>query len=239
MRIWAFVPARGGSKSIRMKNLVPLGGRPLIDYVLLAASAWQGCERIVCSTDHSEIAERCRALAIETDERPEALAGDEVAVADVARDFVTRSCRTDEAQPDWLLLLQPTSPFVLPQHLEELAAAVRSDPHANSAQNIVSVPHNHHAWNQRVVSDGEVSFAYAQERARAYNKQLKPRHYIFGNLVAVRTRALLAGGDFFATPSRGVEIERPYDFDVDGPEDLKQAEALLSAGCVHLPHLAK
>jgi CMP-N,N'-diacetyllegionaminic acid synthase len=239
MRLWALVPARGGSKSIKLKNLVPLGGRPLLDYVVLAALAWGGCERIVCSTDHAEIARRCRELGIETDPRPGHLAGDGAAVADVARDFVTRSCQTSEARPDWLILLQPTSPFVLPQHLEDLAAAIRAHPRANSAQNIVTVPHNHHAWNQRVVAEGEVTFAYAEERARAFNKQLKPRHYIFGNLVAVRARALLAGGDFFATPSRGVEIERPYDFDIDGPEDLKQAEALLRARCVHLHHLAE
>jgi CMP-N,N'-diacetyllegionaminic acid synthase len=239
MRLWALIPARGGSKSIPLKNLVALGGRPLIDYVILAAQAWGGCERIVCSTDHARIAERCRSLGIEIDRRPEHLTGDQAAVADVARDFVLRACATDAKRPTWVLLLQPTSPFVLPQHLTELASSMQSAPHANSAQNIVSVPHNHHAWNQRLFEKGEVSFAYVAERMRAFNKQLKPRHYVFGNLVAVRTTALLAGGDFFAPPSVGVEIERPYDFDVDGAEDLEQAEGLLAAGCVRLPHLSE
>lgn len=238
MRIWGLVPARGGSKSIRLKNLALLGGRPLLDYVILAAQASGACERIVCSTDHPDIVERCRALGIEVDRRPDELAGDEAAVADVAREFVLRWC-AQAARPDWLLLLQPTSPFVLPEHVSALAERIRSDAEANSAQNVVPVPHNHHAWNQRRFEDGEVSFAYAAERARAFNKQLKPRHYVFGNLVAVRTEALLAGKDFFAVPSAGVEITRPYDFDVDGPEDLVQAQALLSAGCVRLPHLAK
>ena len=239
MRLWGLIPARGGSKSIPLKNLADLGGRPLIDYVILAARAWGQCERLVCSTDHDGIAARCETLGVEVDMRPGDLGGDDVRVADVARELVTRRCAGPADGPDWIVLLQPTSPFVRVEHLEALSNSIASAPHAASAQNVVPVPHNHHAWNQRLLRDGEVSFVHAAERSGAFSKQRKPPHYVFGNLVAVRTRALLDGGDFFASPSAGVVIERPYDFDVDGPEDLVQAQALLAAGCVELPHLTK
>jgi hypothetical protein len=80
---------------------------------------------------------------------------------------------------------------------------------------------------------------YAAERRRGYNKQSKPPHYLFGNLVAARTRALLAGDGFFAEPSAAVEIRRPYDFDLDTHADIGLAEAILTAGLVRLPHLER
>jgi CMP-N,N'-diacetyllegionaminic acid synthase len=238
MRIWGLVPARGGSKSIPLKNLAVLGGRPLIDYVVLAAKAWGGCERLICSTDAEPIAKRMADSGVEVDVRPEPLARDETAVADVARDFIARRASVGRG-PDWLLLLQPTSPFVLPRHLDALVASMRASKDASSAQTVVTVPHNHHAWNQRVMDGARVRFALPELRARAHNKQLKPRHYVFGNLVAVKVSALMAGGDFFCEPSLGVEIERPYDLDVDDRSDLAIAEALLSWRLVRLDHLSQ
>ena len=236
MRFWALVPARGGSKSVPLKNLHALDGRPLLDYGVLAARAWGGFERIVCSTDHAAIATRSRELGIEVDARPPSLAGDAVAVAAVARDFLVRA---GASAPDWLFLIQPTSPFLLPAHLELLAARIRGDADARSAQTIAPVPHNHHAWNQRLLENGHARFANEAERRQGYNKQSKPERFVFGNLVAAQARALIAGGDFFSPPSLAVLIERPYDMDVDSAEDFRLADALLAQRCVALAHLSE
>jgi CMP-N,N'-diacetyllegionaminic acid synthase len=228
-----FVPARGGSKSILKKNLAPLGGRPLLDYGILAAKATGLLSRIVCSTDDAGIAARARELGIETDARPASLCEDDTPVAAVIREFLGRL----PEQPDIIVLIQPTSPFLLPEHIAAVVVQFQEKPQIQSAQTIVACPHNAHAWNQRVVTDGIVELGDKAERERAYNKQGKPKHFLFGNLVAARAEALRQGGSFFAEPSGAVEIARPYDLDVDGPDDLALAEALLTAGRVSLPFL--
>ncbi|MCB2102837.1 MAG: NTP transferase domain-containing protein [Rhodobacterales bacterium] len=233
---WALVPARGGSKSIRLKNLVPLAGRPLLDYGIRAVQAAGCCARIICSTDHPDIAARALHLGAEVDPRPEALATDDANVNDVARDLLARLGATAPL-PEWIVLIQPTSPFLLPGQVTDLLAAAAADPEARSGQTIAKVPHNHHAWNQRDFAGGRTAFHYAAERARGYNKQLKPALHVFGNLVITRASALLAGDDFFAQPSVGRLIARPYDMDVDGPEDVVLAEALIAAGAVDLSFL--
>ena len=228
---WAMVPARGGSKSIPKKNLASLGGRAMLDYGVRAAQA-SGCfERIFCSTDDKEIASRAEAMGIGVDWRPEHLASDEAAVADVAREFLARQAK----MPDILALIQPTSPFLLPEHVSELMARMDADPEADSGQTVCPVIHNFHAWNQRIVEDGRVRFKFAEERRVAFNKQRKPKLYTFGNLVAARPRALLAGADFFAEPSVAVEIAWPYNLDVDTLSDLRLAELLLQGGIAHFP----
>lgn len=230
--VWAMVPARGGSKSIPKKNLALLGGRPMLDYGVIAGQLSGSLDRIVCSTDDAEIAAQAKALGIEVDIRPEHLATDEAAVADVARDFVQR-----QGSPDILVLIQPTSPFLLPVHVTSLVESMLAREDVNSGQTVCPTPHNFHAWNQRLVEDNIVRFMFADERRSAYNKQKKPKLYSFGNLVAVKPRALMAGMDFFAEPSIGVTIDWPYNLDVDSLNDLRLAEAMLGGGLVTLSHL--
>jgi hypothetical protein len=87
------------------------------------------------------------------------------------------------------------------------------------------------------VDHGWVGFRFPDERRRAYNKQTKPTHYLFGNVVAFRTVAAVEQGIVFADPSLAMEIPTFYGFDCDGPEDFLLGEAMLKAGVVRLPHL--
>ncbi|GKT37469.1 acylneuraminate cytidylyltransferase family protein, partial [Aduncisulcus paluster] len=84
---------------------------------------------------------------------------------------------------NWLALLQPTSPFLLPAQIDACSEALRDNPEANSAQTVAEIPHNYHAFNQRVIKDGAVDFNFTEERKFCYNKQSKPHFYSFGNLV--------------------------------------------------------
>ena len=212
-----------------------LGGRCLLDYGVLATQVSKSCSRIICSTDDRSIGERATALGIEVDWRPKALATDEAAVADVVREFLTRQ----QAQPDILVLVQPTSPFLLPEHVTGLLDLFINTSDCRSAQTVAPIPHNYHTWNQRLYESGTVRFLYAKERQLAYNKQLKPKVYSFGNLVAIRPDALIDGMGFFAEPSLGYPIAWPYNLDVDGPDDLRLAEALIQTGMVRFDHLKK
>jgi CMP-N,N'-diacetyllegionaminic acid synthase len=231
--ILAFIPARGGSKSIPLKNLVRVGGRSLLEYAVRAANACPLISHIVCSTDHEEIASHAENLGVAVDRRLATLSGDEINVLDVLKEYLTRT----KIIPEIVVLFQPTSPFLRPADVERVVEVLRNHATAITAQTVTLVPHNYHAWNQRIFENGMVKFASKQERLGAFNKQLKPKLYKFGNVVAVRATAVPVMAEFFEEPSVGVEVETPYDLDVDGPEDVEMAEALLSSGLVHLPHL--
>jgi CMP-N-acetylneuraminic acid synthetase len=228
---WALIPARGGSKSIPRKNLALIQGRPMLDFGINAARASGAFDRIICSTDDAQIAERAASFGIEVHRRPAQLATDTASVTDVAIDLLKTA---GAPAPELLALVQPTSPFVLGTQIRRLCEAVAADPSARSGQTVHKVPHNYHAWNQRIVRDGYVEFKHPEERKIAYSKQRKPELHAFGNLIVVRCAALLGGEGFFATPSVAIEVPWPYYLDVDGPEDLKVAELMLAAGLVDL-----
>lgn len=232
--IWGLNPARGGSKSIPMKNLTPFVGRPLIDFQILAARSAGIFGRLICSTDHQAIAARCETLGVEVHPRPGHLGADETPIVDVIADLLEDIDEREGAVPECIALLQPTSPFLLPDHIRWTVNALLADGAAGSAQTVVPCPHNHHALNQRVIEDGTVNFRFPEERAIAHNKQSKPKHYLFGNLLVFRSQAAMAQQSLFATPSIPIEIPFPQGFDLDAPDDVKLGQALLAAGLAEL-----
>lgn len=236
MRCWGLVPARGGSKSIVRKNLVPVAGYPLLDYGIRAAQASGRLDRIFCSTDDAEIAARARLLGVEIADRPVDLATDDAKVDRVAQAFLEAVPPGD--RPDILVLVQPTSPFLLPSHVGDLIDAMAERPNAASAHNVTAVTHNLHAWNQRVLDEsGQVTFLFAEQRKNARNKQEKPALFAFGNLIAARTSALLRGNGFYAAPVTATQVPSPYNFDLDTAADISLAETLLASGLIVLPHM--
>lgn len=228
------VPARGGSKSIPLKNLAPIAGVPMLRYVVNAALKASTLSGIYGSTDHPAIADECRSAGIEVIDRPEALGQDDTPVTQVMLHVLDTLARQNGRMPGMVALLQPTSPFLLPAHIDDCVAALRAHPEADSAQTITAVYHNAHAFNQRVVVDGKVQFRFLEERRAAYNKQRKPKHYTFGNLVITRSRALLEGQDCFGNVSVPLEIPRAYALDVDTAEDLGYATYLVSGRHIEL-----
>jgi len=230
----AIVPARGGSKSIPRKNLAILGGQPLITFVLKAALKCPEINRTICSTEDSQIAELCFSYGSEVSDRPVSLATDDAKVSDVLEELIAEWRREEAPVPEILVLMQPTSPFVTQEHLSDCISLLRSDSELNSVQTVSQIPHNQHAFNQRTVAGGRVSFRFPEERRVGYNKQTKPTLFQFGNVVAVRARALEQGGDVFSEPSGSIEIDRQYAFDLDGPEDLAWGEYCLRSKLVTL-----
>ena len=64
MKVTAIIPARGGSKGLKNKNIRPLAGKPLIYYAISAAKKSKLVNKIIVSTDDLEIksvAEKCGA----------------------------------------------------------------------------------------------------------------------------------------------------------------------------------
>ena len=77
MKILSVIPARGGSKGIRLKNLVRLDGKPLLHYTVKASLESKLVNRTVVSTDNKKIAEQAKKLGAEVIIRPKRLSTDE------------------------------------------------------------------------------------------------------------------------------------------------------------------
>ena len=117
--------------------------------------------------------------------------------------------------------------FIMPNIIDYCIDRLDEHPSAQSIQTISTPPHNHHAYNQRVMDDeGFVSFRLKKEREACFNKQLKPKLYVFGNLVITRTDAIFEHDTMFVEPSLGVFVDKFSAIDVDTQYDLDMLNCL-------------
>ena len=117
MEILAVIPARGSSKGLERKNLAPLGGRPLLAYTADCVLGAVHSLRAVLSTEDDEIASLGRRLGLEVPfRRPVELAGDASTSLEVLQHALAGLHADEGYAPEWVVLLQPTSPLRTAAH---------------------------------------------------------------------------------------------------------------------------
>lgn len=116
--MFAYIPARGGSKRIPRKNIRELGGKPVILHVIEALSGVSGLRGIGVSTDDLEIQNivECHGFAKTLELRPPNLAGDLSTFRDLIAEDVPRFARHFDSR-DFLFVL-PTAALVRTEHYE-------------------------------------------------------------------------------------------------------------------------
>jgi CMP-N,N'-diacetyllegionaminic acid synthase len=223
----ALIPARGGSKSIPRKNLRPLAGRPLVHHVIAAAQSSGVVDRICVSTDDPEIAAAAAAAGAEVPfMRPPELADDTTPGPAVVEHALTWLREQERFEPEWVLLLQPTEPFVRPEQIRA-ALELAVERGADSAVTTVEVPRNHHPFHVRVLDDdGLLHFDRPADHAAHPTRQSDPPRYAFGNLYWFRPQAFLAERTLEAGRCVGLPVEALTALDLNTEEDWALAELI-------------
>jgi CMP-N,N'-diacetyllegionaminic acid synthase len=106
----AIIPARGGSKGVKGKNLKLLAGKPLIQHSIEAAQSSELVDDVVVSTDNDAIAATAEKLGAEVVRRPPELAADNSLVID-AIEYTVAFLAEHGRRYDFVTLLEPTSPL--------------------------------------------------------------------------------------------------------------------------------
>lgn len=218
MDVVALIPARGGSKGIPRKNLVPLGGRPLLAWTIDAALESRAVTRTVVSTEDDEIAVAARELGAEVLSRPPGLAADDTPMQPVIAHAL------DELEgSDVLVLLQPTSPLRRAQHVDE-AVELLLGTGADSVVSVVEVPHRYRPGSLMAL-DGDRLVRPADDHAGT--RQEKPLVYARNGPAVLALRPGRIGTDLYGGDCRPYVMGARESLDVDEPFDLELAELLL------------
>lgn len=225
MQALGVVPARGGSKGIPRKNLVMVGGRPLLAYTAAAARASR-LARVVLSTDDETIADAGRALGLEVPfMRPAALAADDAPMIPVLRHAVTEMAARGFAA-DVVVLLQPTSPLRRAEHIDG-ALDLLEQTGADTVVSVVEVPHQFSPASVMRLADGRLR--PLAEGPVVTRRQDKPRVYARNGPAVLATRvAMLERESLYDGDCRPLVMGAEDSLDVDGPWDLELLEFILS-----------
>lgn len=138
----AFITARGGSKGLPRKNVLPMNGVPLVAHSIAAAKECPLIRNCWVSTEDEEISLVSKSHGAEVISRPPELSGDTAMSSDVVLHMI-EYLETIKILPDYFVLLQPTSPLRTHIHVKEcIEGFLNSD--YKSAVSVTEIEHHPH-----------------------------------------------------------------------------------------------
>ncbi len=227
--VLAIIPARGGSRGIVGKNLVPLCGKALIQYTIDAAKASNTVSRLILSSDSDQIIDYCREHGVDSPfKRPVGLAEDDTPMISVV-DHVLDNLKTAEGYvPDIVVILQPTSPLRTSQHIDD-AVRLLENSGADSVVSVCRVPHQYNPVSVMKIVEGRLLPFLEGEGTSKLRRHDKPMVYARNGaaVYAVRRETIVKYNNLFGKDSRALLMKDEESIDIDSVSDLKVAEVFL------------
>lgn len=215
----AIIPARGGSKGLKGKNIYPVAGRPLLAWTVLQAVQSERIDRVFVSTDDAEIAEVAAAYGAGVIERPQELSGDG-ASSESALLHAVDLLEQELAIPVGLVVfLQATSPLRKPRDIDRSIERFR----AEGADSLISVTKldDLTVWEKRPQGWESVNFDYRNRGMR----QQRPAQYIEnGSIYLVTPEVLRSTGNRIGRKLSIYEMEFWQTWEIDSVEEIDLIE---------------
>jgi len=214
------IPARGGSKSIPLKNMKLVAGTPLVVRTIEVATTCGAVDRVVVSTDHQDITEASRLAGAEVIARPEELARDTSRTEECLLHVLEILMEAESYGPDIVLTLEPTSPLRSPESIRR-CVEMFADPDVDS---VVSVVPRHECMG--FIRDGRFHYLIDNQARRRQEREgmYAECGVVYGTRTCVlkETRSVV-GGNVYAMVVDEVEA-----LDINTPLDLQLADFMFS-----------
>jgi CMP-N-acetylneuraminic acid synthetase len=222
-KILAIIPARGGSKRLKQKNILTLDEKPLIAYSIEAANASKYVDRVILSSEDERIIKVAKEWGAEVPfVRPQELAQDHTRSIDV----VTHALQTLEDNYDAVILLQPTSPLRTTKDIDNAI----EDFYSKEATSIIGVCEMEHSpiWantlDESMSMEGFLDDKYNNSRSQ----DLPPYYRINGAFYMSKVDSVLENETFFVKKNIYAYLMSQEDsVDIDTKLDFIVAQAIL------------
>lgn len=227
--IIGFIFARGGSKGIPRKNILPLAGKPLIAYAIETARSCQLIDRVVVSTDDQEIADVARQWGAEIPfMRPSELAQDDSPEWLAWQHAIKTLADLDKGgqKLDVFVAVPVTAPF---RHVEDLEACIETllDGDADMVITVTRATHNPY-FNMVVLDDRGYASVAMQPSVTVYRRQDAPIIYDMTTVAyAARPEFIMQSQGMFTGKVKAVVVPPERALDIDTMLDFEFAEFLI------------
>jgi N-acylneuraminate cytidylyltransferase len=219
MKFIAVILARGGSKRLPNKNILPLNGKPLIQYSIEYAYTCDAISHVFVSTDDYKIAGIAAQNNAGVIKRDESLSGDTSKSSDALKHAV-EEIEALQIDFDAVVLLQPTSPF----RPKDLLSQCLNVFEASGRDSLITVSPLKHKFGE-IKGDHFKPLNYNFEQ-RTQDMQ----HLYFENgLIYITAKEIVKQGKIFTEDLYPYTVDSIHaEIDIDTQNDLDYAEFLIS-----------
>lgn len=218
--------ARGGSKGLTRKNLRPLGGKPLLGWAIETARSCPSIDRVVVSTEDSEIATVAKSFGAEVPfVRPSELARDDSAELLVWQHAIRTLGSLDNKVPELLVNIPTTSPL---RAVEDVEGCIENllENDGDLCITIREAQRNPY-FNMVKLNDGWVSLVIPPSTSTFRRQDAPPVFDITTVAYAARCEYVLATRRLLDGKVRATLVPDERAVDIDTELDLAFAEFLL------------
>ncbi|MDD3818287.1 MAG: acylneuraminate cytidylyltransferase family protein [Actinomycetota bacterium] len=230
MKILAIIPARGGSKGIKNKNIVDLNGHPLIAYSIAAAKSFNKIDRILCTTDSKKIAKIAEAYGAWVPFlRPPELARDDTPDLPVFQHAIDWLKKNVNYSPDIIVHLRPTTPIRFKADIAKSIEKFIKNPSADSMRAVCPAPNTpYKMWLQK----GEyieplLKIPGIDEPYNMPRQKLPQVFWQTGYIDIIRIKTLTELKSMTGKRILPYFIDSNIVVDIDNEYDLKRAEEII------------
>lgn len=218
----AVIPARGGSKGIKKKNIQIVAGMPLIAYTIRAVKNSRPVDRIIVSTDDSEIASVAQKYGAEVMRRPAEISGDSASSESALLNVLQQLHEKENYRPDILIFLQCTSPLTSSADIEQAISILDTE----GADSVLSVtPFHYFLW--KTDPKGDAVGINHDKHYRPMRQQREMQYLETGALYVMRVTGFLQYEHRFFGKTAFHVMPSERVLEIDEPMDLEIAEARL------------
>ena len=229
MKILSVIPARGGSKGIKYKNLQEISGKPLIAFTIEASMSSKLVTRTVVSTDDPKIADLAKQYGADVPfMRPSAYATDTAKSIDVALHAITECSAIYGECYDFFVLLQPTSPFRTAEHIDEALLMLMEDSNADSLISVREVANDCHPYYVYSIKASNRCFPFIESTTIGRRQDLPSAFVRNGAIYAVKSQYLQRHRRLISEHNIAYMMTDEDSVNIDTELDLAFARSLVS-----------
>lgn len=234
MEVLAVIPARGGSKGLLRKNILPLAGHPLIAYSIKAAHESKLITRTIVNTDADYIREVALRYKAELPfERPMHLAGDLTTDLEVFRHLLSWLKQNEGYAPDLVVQLRPTSP-VRPTGLIDTCITKLVQSNADSLRVVTKSPITpYKMWRIPDESKSMIPLLTLEGVDEPYNQprqSLPDIYWQIGCLDVIRSWVIFDQDSMSGKKILPHILPSQFAVDIDDIASFEKAEAVIKTG---------
>ncbi|HLA56790.1 MAG TPA: acylneuraminate cytidylyltransferase family protein [Flavobacterium sp.] len=221
MKNIAIIPARGGSKRLPGKNILPLNGLPLIAHSILYAQKNSIIDAVYVSTDNDGIAKVALDFGAKVIHRPSAISGDEEPTVSALKHVLENL----DFDVDNVILLQPTNPLRPATLLAEAFGIYKN----KNCDSLFTVTRNHHKFGK---ISGDKFLPYNYEPGQR-SQDLEPLFFENG-LLYISKSSLIMNDKIISENAFPLEVGHPFaNVDIDTQADFDYAAYLMNLKTDH------
>ena len=230
MNIVIIIPARGGSKGLKNKNIKPLLGKPLLCYTVDAARESKLANRIIISTEDKDISKVSREYGVEIVNRPMEYSTDNAPIELALRHVIKYLEQNENYFANVVVELQANVPIRKKGQIDNVIKKLINTK-ADSVVTVVGVTKRPEFMKKITKRDKIIHLTKTKKVTR---QEYKNKLYVLdGAVLAIKRDVLmktesLTGAHVYLGEDIRCIIQKPkYAIEIDEQFDFDVAEALL------------